>query len=58
MPISDSTALVSLLFTLKARAAGRNIGIHCLIQVGTKESVLNMIFLDVASGPPMNFVTE
>ena len=50
VPISDSTALVSLLFALKkARAAGRNVGIHCLIEVGTRESVLNMIFLDTSS---------
>ena len=42
MPISDSTALVSLLFALKkAKAAGWNIGIRCLIEVGTRESLLN-----------------
>ena len=43
MPISDNTILVSLLFALKkARAAGRNVGICCLIKVGKRESVLNM----------------
>ena len=43
MPISDNTALVSLLFTLKkARAVGRNVGIFCLIKVAKRESVLNM----------------
>ena len=39
----NSTALVSLLFALKkARAAGRNVGIRCLLEVGTRESLLNM----------------
>ena len=38
-----STVLVSLLFALKkARAAGQNVGIHCLIEVGTRENLFNM----------------
>ena len=39
MPTFRPAALFAL---KKARAAGQSIGIHCLIEVGTRESVLNM----------------